>query len=127
MQTTGNTLLAPVTLLGIGIINGAWFLHFRMTQGMFMYIVDVFCPRMELQATRMCKPIPVEKHFATAIWYLATNITYCDLQEFFGTGISTIGEIVLEFYHSVEVDLFGKVIQLGNDVGTVSTYNKCSL
>lgn len=68
----------------------------------------------------MRRAIPVEKRVAVAIWYLATNVTYRDLRELFGIGISTICEIVLQFCHAVEADLFGKVVRLGEDVGTVS-------
>lgn len=84
-----------------------------------MEVVAVLHPRMERQATRMRRPIPVEKRVAVAIWYLATNVTYRDLQELFGIGLSTIGEIVIEFCHCVEVDLFGKVVRLGTNVDTV--------
>lgn len=67
----------------------------------------------------MCRVIPVEKRVAVAIWYLATNVIYRDLQELFGIGISTICEIVIQFCHAVEADLFQKVVRLGEDVGTV--------
>lgn len=72
---------------------------------------------MECRAVRMCLPIPVEKRVAVAIWSLATSMMYRHSQELFGAGISTRREIVMEFCHSVEADLFGKVVCLGNDVG----------
>lgn len=97
-----------------------WLLNFRMTRETFMEIVEALRPRMERRATIMRRAILVEKCVAVAIWYLATNVTYRDLQELFGIGISTICEIVIQFCHAVEADLFRKVVRLGEDVGTVS-------
>ncbi|XP_048345239.1 putative nuclease HARBI1 [Sphaerodactylus townsendi] len=106
------------------IVLGLWgddqWLHkFRMTQQTFFEIVSVLKGQLLRQRTSMREPIPVEKRIAIAIWYLANRNTYREVQEQFGVGLSTVGEIITEVCFALEIELYLKTVCLDPDVTKV--------
>ncbi|KAL8219236.1 UNVERIFIED_CONTAM: hypothetical protein K2H54_015109 [Gekko kuhli] len=69
----------------------------------------------------MRKPIPVKKQMAIALWFLVNEDCYYEKQEQFGIGLSTVGEIVLEAWFALELDLFWKMVCLSQEDGKAET------
>lgn len=95
-----------------------------MTKMMLVYLVESFLLKPEQQQTVMHEPIPTSKMVAMTLWWLANVVSYCEVSQQFGVGLSTVAVLVLETCHAMELKLRkticlgdpGKVIALFIDV-----------
>ncbi|XP_077182422.1 tetraspanin-17 isoform X2 [Paroedura picta] len=88
-----------------------------MSRATFMELVEALRGCMEHHVTGMRSPISVEKRVAAALWYLASPHYFRNVAQQFDLGVSTVGEIVLEFCFAMESELYSKVVCLGDWLG----------
>ncbi|XP_042315434.1 putative nuclease HARBI1 [Sceloporus undulatus] len=91
-----------------------WRYYFRMPRALFHRLVGILRPELEKSDTVMRRAIPVEKRVAIAIFTLAHKSNYAVTSALFGTGIATVGEIVVEFALAMEKLLLSRTVYLGN-------------
>lgn len=91
-----------------------WRYHFRMPRALFHRLVGILRPELEKSDTVMRKAIPVEKRVAIGVFFMAHKSSYVVTSKLFGTGISTVGEIVVQFTLAMEKLLLSRTVYLGN-------------
>ncbi|XP_042325214.1 protein ALP1-like [Sceloporus undulatus] len=91
-----------------------WRHFFRMPRALFHRLVGILRPELEKADTVMRKAIPVEKRVAIGVFSMAHKSTYIVTAALFGTGVATVGEIVVEFALAMEKLLLSRTVYLGN-------------
>lgn len=58
--------------------------------------------------------MPTSKKVAMTLWWLANVVSYCEVSLQFGVGLSTVGVVVVEVCHVMELVLLKKTVCLGD-------------
>ena len=76
------------------------------------FICDRLRPFLSKNATRMRRPLSVEKRVAITLWRMATNVEYRSIAHMFGVGRSTVGKVVLEVSQAITEHLAPEFIRI---------------
>ena len=78
------------------------------------FICDRLRPFLSKNATRMRRPVSVEKRVAITLWRMATNVEYRSIAHMFGVGRSTVGTVVLEVSQAIAEHLAPEFIRIAH-------------
>lgn len=80
-----------------------WLENFWMSQRTFLYLCDKLWSSMEKSDIDMRKAVPIDKHVALALWFLATGADYRTIGHLFSVSKSTVC-LVLKYMCSAVVN-----------------------
>ena len=96
-----------------GVLGENWWIeNLRMTKTTFSKLTSELHPHLTKSVTRLRMPIPVDQQVAVTICRLATNVEYQTISAVFGTGISTVCEIVHRTCHAMIEHMLPKYVKM---------------
>ena len=76
------------------------------------FICDRLRHFLSKNATRMRRPVSVEKREAITLWRMATNVEYRSIAHMFGVGRSTVGKVDLKVSQAITEHLAPEFIRI---------------